>query len=265
MNENNNVFLYNLKMAIKDFTNFITVRPIEEYKETESIAGDMIIFCNSYNYLNYAVNVIYSKEFYQEGYFDVKEFLLKYDFSWNKDEEKSNTISFLFPNLIRIIEGNVFYSEFCTKILEYPTTNQLSINLLINSRNLKNLESYELGNFLMILVYEPMVNYVKSQKETLQSIFTKYDKQQLNNMFYELDFFSRKIIPAICTGKQQYTNDCDDNVYIKVSAIRISDTESKLLYQSLRKVIVQIFSRQKNVIFPISNKSTLSSFILDLV
>lgn len=80
-------------------------------------------------------------------------------------------------------------------------------------------------------------------------------------MFYELYFFSCKIIPAVCTGKQQYTNDCDNNVYIKVSAIRISDTKSKLLYQSLRKVIVQIFSKQKNVIFPISNKSSLSSFI----
>ncbi|WP_375317715.1 hypothetical protein [Spiroplasma endosymbiont of Virgichneumon dumeticola] len=44
MKENNNVFLYNLKIAIKDFTNFITVKSTKEYEVTDTISGDMIGF-----------------------------------------------------------------------------------------------------------------------------------------------------------------------------------------------------------------------------
>lgn len=256
MKENNNVFLYNLKMAIKDFTNFITVKSIKEYEVTDSISGDMIGFYNSYTYLNYAFNVIYSKEFYQ-GRFDMKKLILKYDFVWSKDQEKLNTIYFLLSNLIKIIEGNVFYSKFAAKIL------QERVKFETYNFNLKNLESYELANFLMLIVYEPMINYVESQEEILKSIFTKYDNEELNNMFYNLDYFSRKIVPAICMGKQTYSVDCDydDNVYMKVSAIRISDRRSKELYQDLRDIITQIFPKQKDVIFPISNQSSLSSFM----
>lgn len=262
MNENNNVFLYNLKMAIKDFTNFITVKPITQYEATDDIANDMIVFYNSYSYLNYAINVIYSKEFYQKGFFDVKKFLLNYEFAFNKDQEKLNTIYFIFPNLIKIIEGHVFYSKFCTKILKYPA-NQLSTKLLNNNRNLKNLESYELANFLMLVVYEPMLNYVESQKEILQTIFIKSDSQQLNKMFYELDLLSRKMIHVICSGKKQYSNDCDDNVYMKVRDIRVSDKNIKILYQNLRDIIIEIFPKQKDVRFPISNQSSLSFFIFN--
>ncbi|WP_342276239.1 hypothetical protein [Spiroplasma endosymbiont of Nebria brevicollis] len=248
-------------MAIKDFTNFITVKPIKEYEVTDTISGDMIGFYNSYTYLNYAINVIYSKEFYQ-GRFEMEKLILKYDFAWSKDQEKLNTIYFLLSNLIRIIEGNIFYSKFAIEILQDPV--QLPVEIINYNFKLKNLESYELANFLMLIVYEPMINYVESQEEILKSIFTKYDNEQLNNMFYDLDYFSRKIVPAVCMGKQTYSTDCDyddDNVYMKVSAIRMSDKKSKELYQNLRNIIVQIFPKQKDVIFPISNQSSLSSFM----
>lgn len=259
MIEDNNLFLYNLKTAIKEFTNFITTNKIVPYGKDNIFCQEMLFFHSNYNFLNYAINVIYSQEFFKKGAFNLQLFIKKYEFSWIKDQEKLNTTYFIFMNLLKIIEGNVFYAKFCEKILKYPS-NQLSLTLLKNNRNLKMLETYELAQLLMMLVYEPMVNYVKLQFNHLKIMFINYDSEKLKQIFYDLGYYSQKIIAVICANKpQQYISNLVNNIYIKVSDIRISDYHLKDLYLGLRTNILLIFPKQKDVTFNINNQSPLAN------
>lgn len=260
MIENNNLFLFNLKCAIKCFVNFISDKKIEPYEITNKISGDMIEFYSEYKFLSYSINVLYSQDFLKKGSINLLEFFQKYEFSWIKDKEKYNTAHFIFNKLLKIIEGNVFYAKFSKHILKYPA-NQLSAKLLKNNRNLKMLQPQELANFLMLLIYEPMVQYVEFQNEKFKKLFVKYKGEEIIQIFYDLDYFSREIIPYICNNKPQYINNFDDNFYIKVSSLRISDREVKELYNGLRENILIVFQKPKNVNFTISNQSPLTNMM----
>lgn len=258
MTESNNLFLFYLKSAIKCFVNFISVKKVERYEITDKMSGEMIEFYSNYNFLAYSINILYSKDFFKKDSINLLVVLKKYEFSWIRDKEKYNTVHFIFTNLLKIIEGNVFYAKFSKNILKYPA-NQLSAKLLRNNRNLKILQPQELANFLMLLIYEPMVEYVKFQNENFKESFANYKSEDIIKIFYHLDYFSRKIVPYICNNKPQYTSSVDNNCYIKVSSLRISDRDVKDLYNGLRENILMVFQKPKDVNFNISNQSPLTN------
>ena len=259
MLENNNLFLYNLKAAIKYFTNFITTKKVKPYQTNTNNKLDMILFYSSYHFLTYSINVIYSNVFFNNRKINVKELFHKYDFAWCKEIEKCNTAYFLFNNLLKIIDGNEFYAKFCAHMLKYPA-NELSAKLLKNNKNLKMLELHECANFLMLLIYEPMVHYVELKKSQSKLPCKEYANEKLQQIFYDLDYYARKLIPVITLNKQQYVTNVDDNIYIKVSSITsFSNFEIKELYHGLRTNILLIFPKQKDVSFFVNNNSPLTS------
>ncbi len=98
-----------------------------------------------------------------------------------------------------------------------------------------------MAQLLMIAIYEPMVNYVNAKKNYLNNIFASYSQEELKEKWYDVDYYTRKLIAEVAKNQDYYTNDFDKKDYIKTKSIKLNNHNCKEFYTRLRENILIIF------------------------
>lgn len=93
-----------------------------------------------------------------------------------------------------------------------------------------------------------MVNYVNTKKY-LKDIFASYSQEELKEKWYDIDYFSKKLIISVAENQDFYTDDFDKRDYIKIKSLKMSNHDCKKIYKWLRENILILFKKQKDVNF----------------
>lgn len=261
INPENNAFLLQLKSAIKSYTKFLIKNVDTVYKETDFVTGEIMNFYNDYLCLSYAMTLLYYNAFFPCPKKDFIEQVQKFNLPWFKISNKLSSAIFILMNLLKNINGLYFYEKYTESILKKDTrcTNEKSnyseweifrLTVWLNQdERIEILNENEIAQLLMIIIYEPMVNYVNTKKNHLNDIFASYSQEELKEKWYDIDYFSKKLIISVAENQDFYTDDFDKRDYIKTKSIKMSNHDCKKNYKGLRENILIIFKRQKNVNF----------------
>ncbi|WP_286642875.1 hypothetical protein [Spiroplasma ixodetis] len=75
----------------------------------------------------------------------------------------------------------------------------------------------------------------------MNNIFASYSQEELKEKWYDVDYYTRKLIAEVAKNQDYYTNDFDKKDYIKTKSIKLNNHNCKEFYTRLRENILIIF------------------------